>query len=184
MESAYLTSQRFATPWRLVVTAGLVAGTIAALVEMIPVLSIQSLFLGVSPTLVFQSVSSGLVGKAAYEGGAAAVAAGVAVHWVISVIAALIFAWVATRWSDLMKHVVLAGLGFGLLALTVMNALVVPLSAAAFAPNREAALLLVSLAVHMAFFGLPIALSTKWVFRRSGWGDLTRVEAGNLRPSA
>jgi hypothetical protein len=183
MESAYLTPPRFATPWRLVVTAGLVAGTISALVEMIPVLSIQGLVLGVSPTLVFQSVSSGLVGKAAYQGGAGAVAAGVALHWAISVIAALIFAWVATRWSDLMKHVVLAGLGFGLLALTVMNALVVPLSAAAFAPNREAALLLVSLAVHMVFFGIPIALSTKWVFRRSGWGDLTRVEAGNRRPS-
>jgi hypothetical protein len=63
--------------------------------------------LGVSPTLVFQSVSSGLVGKSRLSGGAAAVAAGVALHWDVSIIAALIFAWAATRWSDLVKHVVL-----------------------------------------------------------------------------
>ena len=168
MEAAYPTPHQFATPREAVVSAGVVAGTVAAFIEMMPVLGIQGSLLGVSPTVVFQSVSSGLIGKAAYQGGAATVVAGVALHWMISIIAASIFAWAATRWADLTKHVVLAGLGFGLLAVTVMNALVVPLSAAAFPPNRDDALLLVSLAVHMVFFGLPISLATKWVFRRSG----------------
>ena len=90
-------------------------------------------------------------------------------HWLISVGAALKFAWTASRFRDLVAYSVLAGLGFGVLAFAVMTALVVPLSAAAFPPNRNPVLILVSLAVHMLFLGLPIALATRWRFRRAGW---------------
>ena len=169
MKIDYPTVPARASPWSLLMRPALVAGTIAAIVEMVPVLGIQKAALGVSPARVFESVASGLVGAAAYRGGPATVLAGVVLHWLISVGAALKFAWATTRWRDLIVHPVLAGLGFGVLAFAVMTALVVPLSAAAFPPNRNPALILVSLTVHMAFFGLPISLAARWWLRRNGW---------------
>lgn len=48
-----------------------------------------------------------------------------------------------------------------------MAAIVVPLSAAAFKPNTNPTLMAVSMLVHMAFFGVPIALATRWSFSRA-----------------
>lgn len=170
MAPTYSQSLREATPWRSIARAALLGGTLAAGVEMVPVLSIQGAALGVPPVRVFQSIASGLLGASAYRGGAAAVLAGVVLHWLISVGAALVFAWTATRWRDLAARPFPAGLGFGVLAFAIMTSLVVPLAAAAFPPNRDPVLILVSLAVHMLFFGLPIALATRWSFARPGRG--------------
>ena len=153
---------------RMLVTSALLAGTVAAFVELLPVLGIQWFALGVSPMRIFQSIASGVLGKAAYDGGVAAGLAGLACHWLISVIAAFKYAWTTTRWPDLNEHPVLSGLGYGVLVFAVMTSIVVPLSAAAFKPNTNPALLAVSLLVHMAFFGLPIALATRWWSRRLG----------------
>lgn len=169
MANSYTMASGLSTPPRLLVRTALIAGTIAAIVEMVPVLGIQSAALGVSPTRVFQSIASGVTGATAYRGGVATALLGVALHWLISFVAALKFAWAATRWRDLLAHPAVAGIGFGVLVFAMMAALVVPLSAAAFPPNRNPALILISLAVHMLFFGLPISLATQWYFRRSGW---------------
>lgn len=158
MASIYPSAPPSATPSHSIVCAALLAGSVAAAVEMVPVLGIQAMALGVQPARVFQSIASGLLGAAAYRGGLATVLAGVALHWLISVGAALVFAWTASRWRDLAAHPAVAGIGLGVLAFAVMTALVVPLSASAFPPNRNPVLILVSLAVHILFFGLPIAL--------------------------
>ena len=168
MNGAYTTASALDSPTWTSLNAAVLAGTIAAVVEMIPVLGIQNGVLGVSPTRVFQAIASGLLGIAAYQGGAATMITGIVVHWLISIGAALVFAWASTRWRDLIDHPALAGVGFGVLAFAVMTSLVVPLSAAAFPPNRDSALILVSLAVHMLFFGLPIGLATRWRFRLAG----------------
>jgi hypothetical protein len=155
-----------AEQWKLLLAASLAAGTIAAVVELVPVLTVQSLLLGVSPTRVFQAVASGLVGSEAYAGGLPCLLLGIALHWLISIGAALIFAWAAVRWSDLSMHPVLGGLSYGVIVFAVMTAIVVPLSAAAFKPNTDPVLTLVSLTVHMLFFGLPIAIATRWYLFR------------------
>jgi hypothetical protein len=49
-----------------------------------------------------------------------------------------------------------------------MSYIVVPLSAAAFKPAHNPALIAVSLAVHMAAFGLPIALTYRTMLARHG----------------
>jgi hypothetical protein len=148
------------------IKTALIAGTAAAAVELIPVLGIQALMLGVSPMRVFQSIASGLLGAAAYRDGPAAVFLGIGSHWLISFVAALIFGWVATRWADIVTHWILSGLGYGVLAFAVMSAIVVPLSAVAFKPNANPVLMMLSLLIHMVFFGLPIALATRWRFER------------------
>lgn len=169
MAVTYPTTTAQATPWRLLLRTAVAAGTVAAVVEMVPVLGIQAGALGVPPSRVLQSIASGLLGRAAYDGGAVTVAAGTALHWLISCGAALTFAWAASRWHDLVRHPVPSGLAFGVLAFAVMTAVVVPFSAAAFPPNRDPALMLLSIAIHMAFFGLPIALTTRRWLHRAGW---------------
>lgn len=146
----------------------LVAGTVAAVVEMIPILAIQGLLLGVTSARIFQSIASGLLGRAAYSGGSATVVLGAALHLLISVIAAAVFVVAAQRRPSLLRRPLSSGLAFGVLAYVVMSWIVVPLSAVAFKPAFDPALMAVSLAVHMLFFGLPIAFTARWLTQRSG----------------
>lgn len=150
------------------VSSALIAGTVAAVVEMIPILAIQGLLLGVMPTRIFQSIASGLLGPAAYSGGIATVILGAALHLLISVIAAAVFIVAAQVRPSLLRLPVLSGLAFGVLVYVVMSWIVVPLSAVAFKPAFKPALMSVSLAVHMLFFGLPIAFAARWLTQRNG----------------
>lgn len=167
MSHEYPAAGRSATSFRALARAGALAGTLAAIIEMVPVLSIQWGMLSVSPARIFQAIASGVLGSAAYRGGTATIAAGIALHWLISIGAALIFGWAASRWRDLKTHAVFAGLGFGVLAFAVMSAIVVPFSASAIPPDRDRTLMLISIAVHVLFFGLPIALAVRSSLARS-----------------
>lgn len=139
----------------------LAAGVVGAVVEMVPILTIQGIFLNVSPIRIFQSIASGFLGRDAYAGGLWAGVLGGALHLAISLIAALVFVAAARHWRFLLRHAVISGLTFGLFAFIVMSWIVVPLSAVAFKPNFNPALMALSVAVHMLFFGLPIALTTR-----------------------
>jgi hypothetical protein len=141
-----------------VVRAGLIAGIAAAVVEMIPVLLIQGLMLHVSPVRIFQSIASGLMGKAAYAGGIGSALLGGLVHTAISLVAGLIFAFAANLWRMLLARPVLAGLGYGIIVYIVMSYLVLPLSAVAFKPATNPALIAMSVTIHMVAFALPISL--------------------------
>lgn len=143
-------------PYRVV----LLAGAVGAVIEMIPVITIQRYLFGVPPIRIFQSIASGLLGRQAYSGGLWSAIQGAALHVLISLIAALIFVEAARRWRVLLRRPVISGAIFGVLAFIVMSWIVVPLSAAAFKPNLDPALLMLSLAIHVLFFGLPIALTT------------------------
>src|SRR5262249_2427378 len=92
--------------------AALVIGTIAAVTEMVPVFPIQAA-LGVSPRLVLQSIASGVLGRAAYSGGAATVLLGIAFHLLISISFALAYVLVSDRWTALRRRPVLAGVAYG-----------------------------------------------------------------------
>uniref|UniRef100_UPI000B339D8E hypothetical protein n=1 Tax=Sphingomonas asaccharolytica TaxID=40681 RepID=UPI000B339D8E len=76
--------------------ATLVAGIAAAAIEMIFVLPIQA-SLGNSPGIVFQSIASGTMGKAAYIGGTPAILLGIFYHVLISLVAAGAYIAAATR---------------------------------------------------------------------------------------
>ncbi len=142
-----------------------IAGATAAVVEMMPILTIQGAALGVSPIRIFQSIASGLLGHDAYADGLSAALLGAALHLLISLVAALFFVVAADRRPVLTRHPVLSSVGFGVISFVVMSWIVVPLSAAAFKPNFNPALMAMSLAIHALFFGLPIALVTRWLSR-------------------
>lgn len=149
--------------------AALLAGLAGAVVEMVFVLPIQGA-LGNSPAVVFQSIAAGALGRAAFTGGVAAVALGVAVHLLVSLAAALVYVEAALRWPRLDRRPILGGIAFGAAVYMFMVFGVIPLSAIGFHPPRSLPLMGLSIAVHLFAFGLPIALVSTWLRRgvRSG----------------
>ncbi|MBI3677739.1 MAG: hypothetical protein HY243_14110 [Proteobacteria bacterium] len=147
-------------------TTSVAAGLTAAIVEMIFVLPIQAM-LGASPLIVFQSIASGALGRAAFTGGLYAASLGVAVHLFVSLVAAAIFVFAASRWDVLIRKPVMSGIIFGVMAYIVMTFVVVPLSAIGFRLPKSLPLFLASFGIHLFAFGLPISLASRLLLSRS-----------------
>jgi uncharacterized membrane protein YagU involved in acid resistance len=114
----------------------------------------------VSPERVLQSVASGLLGRPAYDGGAATALLGLGLHFAMTGLMAAAYVVAAVRFPVLRDRWWLAGPAYGAGLYLVMNRVVVPLSAF---PGEPFALNLPGLAVHMFFVGLPIALAAaRW----------------------
>jgi hypothetical protein len=159
-----------------VVRAALIIGTIAAVTEMVPVFPIQGA-LGVSPRLVLQSIASGLLGRQAYKGGAATVLLGIALHLLISIVAALLYVLASNRWGGLRRRPWLVGIAYGTVVFAVMRWIVVPLSRVAYTQSTDWGMFATSLVVHIVGFGIPVALLDRW------WAGVSARRAGDLAPS-
>ena len=145
----------------------LVGGAIAGTLDLLYAIIYSWIRARVPAMVIMQSVVSGLIGKAAYEGGAATALLGVVCHYAMALIIASIF-WLASRRLGFMtRHAVASGLGFGVCVYVVMNFVVVPLSAfptpMTYTPVRVA----INVVAHMILFGLPIALATRAASRAS-----------------
>jgi len=110
---------------------------------------------------VMQSVASGVLGKEAYNGGAATAALGLLLHFFISICASIFFYAVARRLRALVRHAVISGILYGLAFYYLMTFVVVPLSASPGRPFLEWN----GYFTHTIFFGLPIALFSRWAIR-------------------
>ena len=80
----------------------------------------------------WQSVASGLLGKASYEGGNATIVLGLALHFFIAFVMALVYVKASHRLPVLVCRPVLMGVLYGFVLYVVMNFVVVPLSAIGF----------------------------------------------------
>ena len=112
---------------------------------------------------VFQTVAAGLIGReAAFGGGEATFALGVALHYGISLLWAALFCLVALRLPALLRNATAAGLAYGFVVYFGMNNVVLPLSALRtpfWPPKLDAA----AIAAHCFVFGFPIALAARRV---------------------
>jgi len=144
----------------------LIGGGIAATLDLTYAI-VYSSFRGVAPMPVMQSVASGLLGQAAYDGGAATAALGVCLHYLMAFVIAAIFYFASRRLSFMTKRAVISGLLYGACVYVVMNFVVLPLSAfptqMTYTPVRVA----INVVAHMILFGLPIALVTRAASLRS-----------------
>jgi hypothetical protein len=142
-------------PVLAVVAGGVSAGT----------LDILAAFLayglrGVSPVRILQSVASGLLGLAAFQGGARTASLGLALHVFIATTAALVYYLGSRSIPGVTRRPAVFGPLYGVAVYLVMTFVVVPLSAAPkgrFSFSLAAAIVL----VHMACVGLPIALAVR-----------------------
>jgi hypothetical protein len=120
---------------------------------------IASALHGRMPMAVLQSVASGWQGRAAYTGGVASAALGLATHYGIMLVMAAVFGLAARRWARLLQRPMLAGLVYGLALYAVMYGIVLPLRFPDIFPRLNGWVTLTDILVHMAV-GVIIA----WVF--------------------
>ncbi|HJT98011.1 MAG TPA: hypothetical protein VJ696_06815, partial [Rhodanobacteraceae bacterium] len=138
----------------------LAGGGIAGTLDIIYAIT-YSAIRGVPAMRILQSVASGLLGQAAYEGGAPTAVLGLCLHFAMALLIAAIFYLASRRLAFLTQHAVVSGLAYGVVVYLVMNFAVIPLSAfptpMTYAPVRVA----INIVAHMLLFGLPIALATR-----------------------
>ena len=108
----------------------------------------------VSLVVIYQSVASGLLGRAAFRGELSTAALGFALHFLIATTAAAVYVGASRGLTVLRRRPVSCGLAFGVAVYFFMKYLVLPLSAVAqLTPFEPLAMI-----GHAVFVGLPIAL--------------------------
>ena len=122
-----MSSLRHAPPFAWNVVAG---GFTVATLDLVYACSFWALLRHVPPTHVMQYIASGALGQAAFAGGMATAALGVAFHYAIATIMVLAYTLLGGRHRELLRHPVRYGLPYGLLLWLVMTYVVVPLSQA------------------------------------------------------
>jgi hypothetical protein len=140
-------------PFDTILYGGLVVGILDGLFALI----FYGLILGIKPLRIFQSVASGLLGKASYDGGTQTFLLGILLHFVVALCIAAVYYVASLKLPVLIHHPVVCGLIYGLLAYLVMNYVVIPLSAIGSRPFSLRTFLPAFIA-HALLVGLPIAL--------------------------
>ena len=145
-------------------TAILIGGGIAGLCDITYAIVFSWAMRGTSPLRLLQSVASGLLGKSAFDGGWFTAALGLCLHFFIALSAAVIFYLASRIFPVLARQAFLAGAVYGLAIYTVMNLVVLPLSAFPFPMKFAPLATITGVLVHIFLVGVPIAFAIRrWV---------------------
>jgi hypothetical protein len=115
---------------------------------------------GVRPVRILQGIATGLLGPAAFQGGASTAALGALLHFFIAFSAATVFYLASRKLAFLTQRAVLAGILYGVAVYLVMYWVVMPLSAVSRRPFSWNAVI-VAIITHIVCVGLPISLSVQ-----------------------
>lgn len=132
------------------------AGGLAGALDIVAAFIIYGV-LGVAPVRILQSISSGLFGAAAFQGGASMAALGFALQFFIATVAAWVFYLASLRMPALLQRPIAGGAAYGVAVYIFMNFVVVPLSAVPKRPFNWTLAPLI-LAVHIVCVGVPIPI--------------------------
>ena len=132
---------------------GLIAGTL----DICAAFLAAWLRAGVGPVRVLHFVASGLIGAAAFNGGAKTAILGLALHFLIATAATVVFYVASRKFLFLIEHPINFGLLYGIAVYLFMNFVVLPLSAVARRPMTLSGFIIGILTI-MFCIGLPIAL--------------------------
>jgi len=144
----------------------LLGGGVAALLDIALAMTFWWFYNGASPLVILQSIAAGLIGKAAFAGGMGTVALGACLHIFIACVMAAVYYLGCRRWPALYQRPAFFGTVYGVLLYLAMTYVVLPLSRAAplpFIPSWFVA----SIASHILFVGIPIALLAGWSAARN-----------------
>jgi hypothetical protein len=120
---------------------------------------------GVAPIRICQSIAAGLLGRAAFQGGAATAALGAALHFFVATCIVVTFYLASLRLPVLVRHAVIAGVLYGLAVYGVMNYIVIPLSALGGRGPFVLPVFINGLLIHAFGVGLPAALFVRAAHR-------------------
>jgi hypothetical protein len=143
----------------------LLAGAVAATIDLVFAFVFFGWQLGITPLRVLQSVATGWYGRASFEGGIASAAVGLVSHYLILMVAASLYLAASRGIAFVNRHAIACGLGFGVAIYLAMTFVIVPLSAA---PMRSPALNVVSIGQFLIHpvLGLAIALIVRRAAQR------------------
>lgn len=105
---------------------------------------------------LLQFIASGALGLRAFTGGYATAVLGLAFHFMIAFAVVITFNISRRSFAFVREHPVVSGIAYGLLVYGVMNAIVLPLSAAK--PRHALVPDLIQVGIHMFIIGLPTSL--------------------------
>ena len=118
--------------------------------------------IGVKPIRILQSVASGWLGPAAFQGGIPTALLGAASHFLIAFSAAAVYYAASRKLAFMRRQPFLAGILYGEAVFFFMHFVVIPLSHARQSPMSTAIPFLVAGPLgHPFFVGLPIALAVR-----------------------
>lgn len=148
----------------------LLYGTVAvAVIESTEVMIFWGLR-GVPPGQILQYIASGLLGRAAFDGGLATTLLGAALHVFNSFAIFALYLAASRRFAVLVRHPVVCGLLYGAGVHLFMAYVVIPLSAARKGPFNPW-LLLHGLVSQAIVVGLPCAFVSRAAARDSGHSE-------------
>jgi len=116
--------------------------------------------LGAPPLRIFQSVAAGVLGRpAAIEGGVRTFLLGILLHFVVATCIATVYYLASRILPVLIRHAVVSGLLYGMIAYLGMKYIVVPLSAIGQRGRLpRLPIFLTEIIGHALLVGLPLAL--------------------------
>ena len=150
IETTALLTARKRAPLLPIFAGGLIAGTLDMLQACV-------LFGWDIPL----AIAAGLLGKQAFEGGAAAYVLGVLLHYFIACSAAATYYLASRKLTFLKEFPLVCGLFFGAAVEDFMRFVVLPVSALHDHGPYKYSDLVLGLVVHMVVVGLPISYSVR-----------------------
>jgi hypothetical protein len=156
-------------------------GLVVGILDMLFAFTFYGLILGAKPLRIFQSVAAGVLGRtAAVEGGIRTFLLGVLLHFVVATCIATVYYAATLILPVLIRHPVVSGLTYGMIAYLGMNYVVVPLSAiGGRSSTPRLPIFLTGIIGHALLVGLPLGL----LARRSAKSKAA-PPAKRLSPSA
>lgn len=149
-------------PAKAIFWGGLIAGTL----DLTGACVVSWLRAGVPPVRIMQSVASGVLGAAAYEGGAKAAILGVVLHYFIATTWVVVFYLASRKLRFLIERPIPWGLVYGVIVYSFMNFVVLPRSAVPMRTTPTLTSRIINLVIIMICIGLPIALIVRRFSRR------------------
>ena len=114
-----------------------------------------------------QSIASGLLGPAAYNGGAKTAFLGVVLHYFIATTATAIFYFASRKLRFLINWPVTSGVLYGVAVYAFMNFIVLPLSAFQQRSPVRLSSRIIGLTVIIVCIGLPISIIVRRFSKQS-----------------
>lgn len=138
----------------------LYGGLVVGIFDLLFAFTFYGLILGVPPLRIFQSVAAGVLGRpAAIEGGVRSFLLGILLHFVVASCIATVYYLASRVLPVLIRHAVVSGLIYGMIAYLGMKYIVVPLSAIGQRGTLpRLPIFLTEIIGHAFLVGLPLAL--------------------------
>lgn len=122
---------------------------------------------GVKPVSILQSIASGVLGRASYQGGMRSAALGLLLHFVIAFGVVATYLIVTRLVPALNRRPLVYGMLYGIAVYVVMNFVIVPMSHAALGAGPTPLIVRANgVLIHMFGVGLPAALVAARVGQR------------------